>query len=262
MSIPKFEYPKFRNAMYLKARALNVHVPAGYSRTAAKPPGQPMRTLIHGVQLAAKAKGLYHAATDGTLNFAFQSYLIPPTPVDYNRAATAWLLAHLGEKELWGSNSGPWLNAEEDAMGEAYMHVGRAPWCAAIGGRRAYMHGGIDVHTLFPSLNADYCPSWESHIRAGTVSTDHRFRLIQVAKLPTAMRYGDILLFDWPGHDGVADHFGRYLGGWQGGQALVPTVEANTGPGAGGNQSEGDGVYKRMRNPSDIRIVGRLVRLP
>lgn len=66
-------------------------------------------------------------------------------------------------------------------------------------------------------------------------------------------RRWDLVLFDWD-QDGVLDHVGsvervlalrwtragRFVG-------LVRTVEANTGPGLRGSQSDGDGVHRRWR---------------
>jgi hypothetical protein len=263
LTIANAAYPKWRKALYLKARALDVAVPEGFSVSAEKPPGVPMRTLILDVEQAAKRRKLYAGPEDGTLNTAFQHFLIPPVPLDVNAQASRWLLAHLGPKENLGANSGTWLNEQEDAMGEAYMHTGHAPWCAAIGGRRAYQFAGIDVHHLWPSLNPDYCPSWETHIRSGAVSTDHRYRFIMVNwAVPSARRYGDIILYDWPTRDGVSDHFGHYLEPSERYPGLLETVEANTGAGAGGSQSEGDGIYHRFdRHAGDVRIAGRIVRL-
>lgn len=261
MTIAPARYKQLRGALLLKAKSLHVPIPDGYSPTASLPPGKPARALITEVEVEAKRRGLYHGDADGTFNTAFQAYLVPPAPVDVNHLAAQFMLANLGPKENLGPNRGTWLNAEEDAMGEAYMHIGMAPWCAAIGGRDAYRHAGVDVRTLYPSLNSDYCPSWDTHIRGGTIAVGAKWRLIQVAKTHTAIRYGDILLFDWPGESiGVSDHFGRILS-WVSDTALMETVEANTTSGLGGNQSDGGGIYRRHRSASSVLTIGRLVRL-
>jgi hypothetical protein len=253
-------YKQLRWALAMKARALGVKIPSGYKTESWLPPGLQMRALIRSVQTAAHNRKLYTGDVDGTLNTAFQNYLVPPPKADVNLLAARFMLAHLGPKENLGPNSGTWLNAELDKMGEAWMHIGHQPWCAAIGGRAAYLEAGVDVKKLFPSMNDDYCPSWEQYTRAGTISEDHHWRLIQVAIQHGALKPGDFLLFDWPGESpGTSDHFGRFLA-WNA-DGTLHTVEANTQPSSGGNQSDGGGIYEKARSVSTVRCAGRLVRL-
>ena len=74
-------------------------------------------------------------------------------------------------------------------------------------------------------------------------------------KIPNAaIKRGDILIFDWDG--GVADHIGVARGSSYDGE--VPTVEANTSQGTTGSQSNGDGVYRRVRPTSTIQSAWRL----
>lgn len=67
-------------------------------------------------------------------------------------------------------------------------------------------------------------------------------------------RYGDVALFDWGG-DGVTDHVGfveKNLGGGR-----LQTIEGNTSSGAAGSQSAGNGVWRRIRDSSEINCVIR-----
>jgi hypothetical protein len=265
MTISGPQYKRLRWALAQKAITLGVKIPEGYKTISEAPPGEPMRQLIYDVEVAAKQRGLYSGATDGTLNTAFQHYLIPPAALDVNALAAKWMLANLGPKENLGPNRGTWLNAVEDAMGDSWMHAGEEPWCADVGGRAALIHAGIDVHQLFPDLNYAGCPSWVQYTRAGAASTHadpqdgHRYRFVLVSRTAEALRFGDHLLFDWPGESpGVADHYGRFLTDAGGG--AVHTVEANTTSGVGGNQSDGGGIYQRVRALSEVLCAGRILR--
>lgn len=74
-------------------------------------------------------------------------------------------------------------------------------------------------------------------------------------KIPrNRIKRGDILIFDWDG--GVADHIGVARGASH--SSEVPTVEANTSSGNAGSQSNGDGVYHRVRPTSTIQSAWRL----
>ncbi|MFI6548505.1 hypothetical protein ACIBO9_35205 [Streptomyces prunicolor] len=63
------------------------------------------------------------------------------------------------------------------------------------------------------------------------------------------------MFFDWDG-DGVADHVGIVEKDSAAG-AVVARIEANTSSGAAGSQSNGDGVYHRIRYRSSILGFGR-----
>jgi hypothetical protein len=68
----------------------------------------------------------------------------------------------------------------------------------------------------------------------------------------------DLLLFDWD-HAGHAEHIEIAAGGIDPKTHLVPTVGGNTGPDhIGVNQSNGDGVYSKVRATSVIRTVIRI----
>jgi hypothetical protein len=68
----------------------------------------------------------------------------------------------------------------------------------------------------------------------------------------------DLLLFDWD-HAGHAEHIEIAAGKIDAKTHLVPTVGGNTGPDhVGVNQSNGDGVYSKVRATSVIRTVVRI----
>ena len=68
---------------------------------------------------------------------------------------------------------------------------------------------------------------------------------------------GDIVFYDWGGSTnvGATDHVGLVEAVLPGGQ--LQTIEGNTSPGAGGSQSNGDGVYRRVRNRNNVVGFGR-----
>jgi hypothetical protein len=83
-------------------------------------------------------------------------------------------------------------------------------------------------------------PGWVSAAKRGR----HGLSVVHQSQA----RRGDIVCFDWSGVGGDSlayDHIGFVRGaavnGW------LPTREFNTGPGAGGNQSDGDGCWDRVR---------------
>jgi peptidoglycan hydrolase-like protein with peptidoglycan-binding domain len=68
---------------------------------------------------------------------------------------------------------------------------------------------------------------------------------------------GDLVYFDWQGGTGTSgvDHVGIVTGVRQDGQ--VETIEGNTSPSNAGSQSNGGGVYRRVRPRSVIAGFGR-----
>lgn len=67
-------------------------------------------------------------------------------------------------------------------------------------------------------------------------------------------RRGDLVLFNFPGGAGV-DHVGMALGGYRNG--AIETVEGNTSSTTAGSQSNGGGVFRRIRPASQIAGVAR-----
>lgn len=68
---------------------------------------------------------------------------------------------------------------------------------------------------------------------------------------------GDVVFFDWGGSTnvGATDHVGLVEAVLPGGQ--LQTIEGNTSPSNAGSQSNGDGVYRRVRNRNNVVGFGR-----
>lgn len=108
----------------------------------------------------------------------------------------------------------------------AYCDMGIS-WCAD-------QLGASDIIGKFA-----YCPSHVNWFKAR-------------GQWVTTPRRGDIVFFSWDGGP-IADHVGivEVANSWP------TTIEFNTSSGAAGSQSNGDGVYRRVRNPAYILGYGR-----
>lgn len=71
----------------------------------------------------------------------------------------------------------------------------------------------------------------------------------------SSARPGDLVVFNFPGGSGVADHVGLARGPARNG--VIPTVEGNTSPTNGSSQSNGGGIYIRSRPLSLVAVVAR-----
>ena len=114
-------------------------------------------------------------------------------------------------------------------------------WCAE------FVSWCFDQAKALPALEKfAYCPALESWAHS-------KGMIVPIAQAQA----GDVLLFDW-NHTGVAQHVGIATGPVDPHTRLIPTIEGNTGPDhVGVNQSNGDGVYAKVRNPSLVRAVIR-----
>lgn len=152
--------------------------------------------------------------------------------------------SYLGtEEHPPGTNRGKdidrWNNAAGVALG--------SPYCASF---QHAMWQGVDVELGHGVANADsYCPSLYAWGRALGYNVTRPFA-------------GDIVLFDWAG-DGVLDHVGmveRVLGlPIKGRGFMLQTIEANTSRGLTGSQSDGGGVYRRVRT---VNSSTKFLRIP
>jgi putative peptidoglycan binding protein len=174
---------------------------------------------------------------------------------DPNALGTRWLEANVGPKEELGTNSGVFLNAEEDALGDGWLHEQGQPWCAEIGFKAAYAHAGLDLAAILPGVNLQYCPSIAEAIGSGSTTADGSWRLRTVAVDDVA--YGDVMLFRWTAAGPIA-HVGRVVERLDG---ATLTIEGNTPRGDAGDQSgigAGDGIWHRRRSDAVVAICGRL----
>lgn len=113
------------------------------------------------------------------------------------------------------------------------------PWCMAFVVYCA-ITAGIDL----PYRGA-YVPSFEAWAR-------------KAGRWRSTPRRGYAVVFDFGG-DGLADHVGIVV---EAGQSADVTIEGNTSSGDTGSQSNGDGVYRRVRPHSQIKGYVDLRGLP
>lgn len=142
----------------------------------------------------------------------------------------------LGAIEV-GNNEGRLVELVQD---HARPAVRRAPYCAA-GVGYCYDVAGWPEWGTFADRELDaWVPEWVECARL------RKYGLSIVS--PANAAPNDAVAFDWSGQGGPAgvfDHIGlvrtRVIGN------NVGTREFNTGPGPGGNQSDGDGCWDRVR---------------
>ena len=118
-----------------------------------------------------------------------------------------------------GYREGP---GNENKYGEAYG-VDHVSWCCQF---QWWVFREAGASDLFGPKTA----------RCTVLYNNHKSQEVPKAKL----KRGDVVFFDWSG-GGECEHVGLVIG-WQDGKLL--TIEGNTGD---GNQSNGDGVYCKLR---------------
>ncbi len=155
-------------------------------------------------------------------------------------------------REEGGNNRGPqvefWQKLAGGIAGESWcadFQFGSdvKAWCQI----RGILTGKTDAENRAIMLShADACAA-DLHIpRTGSCAevanaarAQGRFHSAQFSPEP-----GDLVLFDFKG-EGVPHHVGRVVS--RNVDGTLRTVEGNTGPGDGGSQGDGDGVYRRVR---------------
>lgn len=112
------------------------------------------------------------------------------------------------------------------------------PWCCAYVWD-IFRMAGLS-HLFYGGQKTAYCPTVLNWAKNNGLVVDK-----------TSAQYGDIILFDWGGKDGVADHIG-FVESYKNG--VWYTVEGNTGY---GNDSNGGQVMRRERYAGDIIAIVR-----
>jgi hypothetical protein len=151
--------------------------------------------------------------------------------------------ANVGIHEAGGENHGKWVEVYLRSVG---LGPG-APWCAAFVHYRlveAARELGSRLPADFPS--SGYCPDYEAWAKRHGVWLPNSFQPLR----------GDLCLFYFPAKQRVA-HMGIVVKPLRTG---FRTVEGNTGPDRAVN-TEGDGVYRKLRRAGSLGKQGGFVRL-
>ena len=144
-----------------------------------------------------------------------------------------------------GSNYVPRLAniAKEFGLSDQYQKMG-FPWCSFATELSALANGSTSAKDLFSGpFNSKlvlYVPAIYGY------AVEHKYGL-SVVGWPAA-RPGDLVVFNWDG--GVPDHMGRVVSKKDSDTLL--TVEGNTSAGATGSQTNGDGLYMRIRYRANV----------
>lgn len=154
-------------------------------------------------------------------------------------AAADFMLGYVGQTEHpTGSNDSAFLAAWRRRIPSLSWMKGQ-PWCG-FAVRAAYQIGAnknIGDRVV-------YTPNIVNDANAG-----RGFKRVN----PYKAKKGDLVVFDFDG--GGADHVGLALGPASGG--AIRTVEGNTSAGDSGSQSNGGGVFKRIRPLNVVAAVAR-----
>jgi hypothetical protein len=162
-----------------------------------------------------------------------------PRPTNARGRALAFCVANTGVRESpAGSNQGPKITEWQRSLGG--WLVG-APWCGVFCAKALQSAGVTGVTWRLASVGfvEDDARAGRGPFRAWT--TD-----------PTPVLRGDlVILFGRGVHVGIVESVDRRRG-------VVNTREGNTSAGAGGNQSNGGGVYARTRPLSQVHGFARV----
>lgn len=181
------------------------------------------RTLTPQMRIRARAR----AATN------------PPKPVGERAMEEMVAWARAGYRET-GNNYVPQLSklAADLGLSISYQKMGW-PWCALATGLSGLKVGSQVYKQLFAGMFNAKLPLYVPQIYAYAQSGLYGLRVIGASNA----RPGDLVVFNWDG--GVPDHIGRLVAKRD--SNTIVTVEGNTSPSNSGSQSNGDGVYTRIR---------------
>lgn len=120
-------------------------------------------------------------------------------------------------------------------------HANNQPWCATFV-RACFIKGKEEA--AIP--NTAYCPTIESWGRAHNAVVP-----VKEAKV------GDLVLFDFD-RKGIAQHVGICSHDFDSASpTVIATIDGNTSSSSSGSQANGDGVYRKIRPVSLVRIIVR-----
>lgn len=153
---------------------------------------------------------------------------------------TAGLLLDVARSQLGVTESPP--NSNHNPFGVEVGNDGQ-PWCASFV-TWCWRHAGLtplpDVGNGGPN-RFTFCPSAVNYARTHD----------QAVGDP---KPGDIVLYDWEG-DGTSDHVGLIEDVLPDGR--LKTIEGNTSPDDRGSQSDGGGVFRKVRDRSRVICIWR-----
>lgn len=116
-------------------------------------------------------------------------------------------------------------------------------WCGTF---CSYIYCGaqFQMPTIDTELGVHYIPTLQTIAKAKHWTT-------------TEPKKGDLVLFDWE-KDGLANHIGIFVDWIEKGKSFS-TIEGNTASSDKGNQSNGDGVYKKKRYIGSVLMFVNLI---
>ena len=198
---------------------------------------QPDATLI---QAGLKALGFYNGTTKGipgpNTEAAYNKYINPPieTIGSFSEIFATYAESQIGEREE-GDNGG---DAVRKYQAATWLEPGAWPWCAAF---VCWSFQQAIKDSPQPIQRPRTASAWDFENWA----RDEGAELIKPAS-KTLVRRGDIVIYTFS-HIGIAvmDELCDQ----------VETVEGNTNT---GGDREGDGVYRKTRDKSQIRSIIRL----
>lgn len=200
------------------------------------------RNMVVGSRKRLRVVEAHYTKVISVLNRRLKRLLTPP--VSDGQKAANYLLKYAGQTESPpASNNSPFLRAWEDGLPHDRLDwmIPGNPWCGFACLAAWYYGAG----KLLPD-GVVYTPNIVAWAHSG-----QGFRGVRAEDAQA----GDLVVFNFPGGNGVADHVGLALGPAH--QGSIETVEGNTSSSSGGSQSNGGGVFKRIRPLSQVAVIAR-----